>query len=103
MDLVRKDIPQCTRKNLGITWLFAPPLEDWKGMIHLEQLQAPTKINPYYLPWIVARLSLDPLIKSSAELSEDLEQLRVLFLGWSPTDSALKELKYRLEPLKSKL
>ncbi|KAJ3303152.1 hypothetical protein HDV03_004140 [Kappamyces sp. JEL0829] len=90
--------------TLGLNWILSPPsANEWKGVVKMGTLQAPAKVNPYYLPWIMARLSLDPAIKENTELAEELEHLRVLFLGWTPSDSSLKDLKYRLDPLKAKL
>jgi hypothetical protein len=93
--------------SVGLTWLLGRSLF-WetasKGTVLTHPpLQAITKTNPYFLPWIMARLLADTEISTRQDLKEDLDKVVSLFLSWIPTQSHLKDLKYRLEPLKSKL
>lgn len=67
---------------------------------HIEPFQAKLRPNPFYLPWILRGLFDDPAIKENAELFQELKHLRDLFLRWDPADARLKEIKFRLEPLK---
>nr|KAJ3423047.1 hypothetical protein HK105_003873 [Polyrhizophydium stewartii] len=66
--------------------------------------QAPQRNNPYYLPWIMAKLVTDPHIAANPKLTQDLADLVRLFDVWDVGSSrTLKDIKYRLEPLKAKL
>lgn len=67
---------------------------------HMETFQAKLRPNPFYLPWILRGIFDDPAIKENMELFKELKHLRDLFLQWEPTDARLKEIKFRLEPLK---
>ena len=86
---------------LGLKWvLHYGPI--FKGKEKFDHLDAPLKTNPYYLPWIMARLFNDPQIMADESLREELEEIRQMFFRWHPA-SGLKELRYRLDPIKSKL
>ena len=82
--------------------LGSPPQPSTQKTEDIE-LSAPLKLNPYYLPWIMAKLLADSNIKKSPSLSQELANLEILYRNWSPTSSVLKDLKQRLVPLKSKL
>ncbi|EAA33639.2 hypothetical protein GE21DRAFT_4262 [Neurospora crassa] len=57
--------------------------------------------NPYHLPWIMRGLLEEDFVKS--ELSNEVEDLLKQFDDWKPTTKALKDVKYRLEAVRSKL
>ncbi|KAK3340352.1 hypothetical protein B0H65DRAFT_472073 [Neurospora tetraspora] len=57
--------------------------------------------NPYHLPWIMRGLLEEDFVKS--ELSNEVEELLKQFDDWKPTTKALKDVKYRLEAVRSKL
>lgn len=57
--------------------------------------------NPYHLPWIMRGLLEEDLVKT--ELSTETEELLRQFDDWKPTTKALKDVKYRLEAVRSKL
>lgn len=57
--------------------------------------------NPYVLPWIMRGLLEEEFVKT--ELSEETEQLLKQFDNWKPTTKALKDVKYRLEAVQSRL
>lgn len=57
--------------------------------------------NPYHLPWIMRGLLEEDFVKS--ELSNEVEDLLNQFDDWKPTTKALKDVKYRLEAVRSKL
>ncbi|KAH9244717.1 hypothetical protein BSLG_002278 [Batrachochytrium salamandrivorans] len=66
--------------------------------------EAPQKINPFHLPWIMAKLISDPNIAANAKIHSDLLSIIKLFDTWDVGNSrSLKDVKYRLEPLRSKL
>lgn len=57
--------------------------------------------NPYHLPWIMRGLLEEDFVKS--ELSSEVEELLKQFDDWKPVTKALKDVKYRLEAVRSKL
>ncbi len=73
------------------------------GKLETTSFSAPNKVNPYYLPWIMCEFMQEKRIEKDAELKSDLNELIEMFREWQPGKAASKELKYRLEPLKSKL
>ncbi|KAJ1912863.1 hypothetical protein IWQ60_009467 [Tieghemiomyces parasiticus] len=68
-----------------------------------RDVELETRTNPYYLPWIMRSLLADPLIRQHPVLGPDLLRLRERFAEWQPTQRHLKDLKFRLEPLRSSL
>ena len=68
-----------------------------------ENFSAPTKLNPYYLPWLLSALLHDETILKRAELKSDIKELLNLYKNWNPTTESMKKLKYILEPIKSRL
>ncbi|KAI9346549.1 hypothetical protein BDR26DRAFT_916496 [Obelidium mucronatum] len=61
------------------------------------------KLNQYWLPWILAQITSDPHVYANAHLRPHLDEVIKLFEEWEPSGKALKELQYRLEPLRSRL
>ncbi|KAM3525524.1 hypothetical protein NHJ13051_003956 [Beauveria bassiana] len=57
--------------------------------------------NPYVLPWIMRGLLEEDFVKT--ELSAETEELLRQFDDWKPSNKALKDVKYRLEAVRSKL
>lgn len=57
--------------------------------------------NPYVLPWIMRGLLEEDVVKT--DLSEETDELLKQFDDWKPTSKALKEVKYRLEAVRSRL
>lgn len=57
--------------------------------------------NPYILPWIMRGLLEEEFVRT--ELSEETEELLRQFDAWRPANKALKDVKYRLEAVRSKL
>lgn len=57
--------------------------------------------NPYVLPWIMRGLLEEDFVKT--ELSKETEVLLQQFDDWKPSNKALKDVKYRLEAVRSKL
>ncbi|KAK3302298.1 uncharacterized protein B0T15DRAFT_300365 [Chaetomium strumarium] len=57
--------------------------------------------NPYHLPWIMRGLLEEDFVKT--ELSAETEELVRQFDDWKPVTKALKDVKYRLEAVRSKL
>ncbi|KAF6799401.1 hypothetical protein CSOJ01_12544 [Colletotrichum sojae] len=57
--------------------------------------------NPYHLPWIMRGLLEEDYVRT--ELSSETEELLRQFDDWKPATKALKDVKYRLEAIRSKL
>lgn len=60
-----------------------------------------TSQNPYVLPWIMRGLLEENFVRT--ELSNEADELLRQFDDWKPTSKALKDVKYRLEAVRSKL
>ncbi|KAI7890718.1 uncharacterized protein EV154DRAFT_245820 [Mucor mucedo] len=74
-----------------------------KVQARLDPFQAKLRLNPFHLPWAMRGIWDDPRIHHDADLSRELKALQTLFDDWNPTSSRLKEIKFRLEPLKARL
>lgn len=86
--------------------LFQRTLIDPQAMVQkarLDRFQAKLKLNPFHLPWAMRGIWDDPKIMKNQQLREELEQLQTLFDDWNPASARLKEIKFRLEPLKARL
>lgn len=57
--------------------------------------------NPYFLPWAMRGLLEEELVKK--ELGKEVDGLLNMFEEWKPTDKRLKDVKFRLEGVRSKL
>ncbi|XP_044717510.1 uncharacterized protein HRG_09018 [Hirsutella rhossiliensis] len=57
--------------------------------------------NPYVLPWIMRGVLEEDFVKT--ELGAETEELLRQFDDWRPTTKALRDVKYRLEAVRSKL
>ncbi|KAF4458163.1 hypothetical protein F53441_14 [Fusarium austroafricanum] len=60
-----------------------------------------TSQNPYVLPWIMRGLLEEDFVRT--ELHTEADELLRQFDDWKPTNKALKDVKYRLEAIRSKL
>lgn len=74
-----------------------------KVQARLDPFQAKLRLNPFHLPWAMRGIWDDPRILNDDNLSHELDELQNLFDEWNPTSSRLKEIKFRLEPLKARL
>jgi len=57
--------------------------------------------NPYFLPWAMRGLLEEEFVKT--ELKKETKELLRLFEAWKPSTKVLKDVKFRLEAVKSKL
>ncbi|KAK4510522.1 60S ribosomal protein L33B [Mucor velutinosus] len=74
-----------------------------KVKARLDPFQAKLRLNPFHLPWAMRGIWDDPRILEDNTLSSELDTLQNLFDKWNPTSARLKEIKFRLEPLKARL
>ncbi|ODA82651.1 hypothetical protein RJ55_01159 [Drechmeria coniospora] len=61
----------------------------------------PAAANPYVLPWIMRGMLEEDFVRT--ELSAETEELLRKFDDWKPANKALRDVKYRLEAVRSKL
>jgi hypothetical protein len=57
--------------------------------------------NPFFLPWAMRGLLEEEFVKK--ELGKEVEDLLGMFEEWKPTGKQLKDVKFRLEGVRSKL
>lgn len=57
--------------------------------------------NPYFLPWAMRGVLEEEFVRT--ELKGETEELLGLFDAWRPQSKVLKDVKFRLEAVKSKL
>ena len=69
----------------------------------LDPFEAKLRLNPFYLPWAMRGICDDAKVLGDAIFSRELEKLRTLFERWKPSSAKLREVKFRLEPLKARL
>ena len=73
--------------------------------LHVQRMSGgPTsgqQSNPYHLPWIMRGLLEEDFVKT--ELHHETAELVRQFDEWKPVTKALKDVKYRLEAVRSKL
>lgn len=67
----------------------------------IEKFEGLANPNPYVLPWIMRGLLEEDFVKT--ELSAETAQLLKQFDDWKPVTKALKDIKFRLEAVRSKL
>lgn len=67
----------------------------------IGQYKNSSLVNPYHLPWVMRGLLEEDLVKT--ELSDETAALLRQFDEWKPTTKALKDVKYRLEAVRSRL
>ncbi|ORZ22039.1 hypothetical protein BCR42DRAFT_319815 [Absidia repens] len=63
--------------------------------------KAKVRLNPYYLTWAMRGIFDD--VRVTQVFGDELDRLRALFDQWHPTSSKLREIKFRLEPIKARL
>ncbi|KAH8672620.1 hypothetical protein BGZ60DRAFT_405227 [Tricladium varicosporioides] len=69
--------------------------------LDLKKYEIPNNVNPYVLPWIMRGLLEEDFVKT--ELSSETTDLLKQFDDWKPSTKVLKDVKYRLEAVRSKL
>lgn len=57
--------------------------------------------NPFQLPWSMRGLLEEDVVKT--KLEREARELLLRFDEWKPTTKVLKDVKFRLEVIKSKL
>ncbi|KAF9438004.1 hypothetical protein BGZ76_010208 [Entomortierella beljakovae] len=69
----------------------------------LNPFRAKQRLNPFYLPWGMRGVADEILARGDQILIKELERLKKLYNEWNPATKITKEIKFRLEPVRSKL
>lgn len=67
----------------------------------IANYSGPAQPNPYHLPWVMRGLLEEDMVKT--ELSDETAALLRQFDEWKPTTKPLKNVKDRLESVRSRL
>ncbi|KAF9310201.1 hypothetical protein BG003_008829 [Podila horticola] len=93
--------------QLAIRSLLEPPASLTSELARSEPVlnpfQARERLNPFYLPWGMRGVVDDIQARGDKVLMDELERLKELYDDWNPVSKAMKEIKFRLEPVRSKL
>jgi hypothetical protein len=87
--------------NLAVSHALETTAAAPQTEVIMEKRAALGAPNPYVLPWIMRGLLEEDFVKT--ELSHEVEELLRQFDDWKPTTKALKDVKYRLEAVRSRL
>ncbi|KAG0268970.1 hypothetical protein BGZ95_002246 [Linnemannia exigua] len=92
---------------LSIRSLLEPPLsltsERSRSEPILNPFRAKQRLNPFYLPWGMRGVADEIMARGDQILIKELERVKRLYNDWNPVSKAMKEIKFRLEPVRSKL
>lgn len=66
-----------------------------------QRYEVPTTANPFILPWSMRGLLEENFVKT--ELDKETTELLNQFDDWKPSSKVLKDVKFRLEAVKSRL
>ncbi|KAJ1967481.1 hypothetical protein H4R34_006385 [Dimargaris verticillata] len=82
---------------------YSPPSTPTGPPLSFYPISVDSRTNPYFLPWVMRGIFEDPHILQHPEFSHEVRKLRNKFLQWNPTQKHLRDLKFRLEPLRANL
>lgn len=103
-NIIGQPVPASRKHSAASSSLMAHMMSataDASVEAQMEPFQAKQQQNPFYLPWALHGIFCDPLILADEVLRNELKRLRSLFDQWNPTSGRLKELKFRLDPLRT--
>jgi len=69
--------------------------------LKVERFDLPSNGNPYFLPWSLRGMLEEALVRT--QLSDECGQLLKQFEDWKPVSKTLKDVKFRLEGIRSKI
>ena len=70
--------------------------------LHVDSFELPTNNNnPFFLPWSMRGLLEEPFVRE--RLEQEKRELLMQFENWKPTTKVLKDVRFRLEGIRSKL
>ncbi|CAG8531023.1 21325_t:CDS:2 [Rhizophagus irregularis] len=85
--------------TLAVRYLFETPSLGACDL-KLDRFVAQQKNNPFYLPWAMRGVLEDREVSESIHLKYETMKLRKQYEEWEPTTKAMKEVKFRLEPMR---
>ncbi|KAF9544089.1 hypothetical protein EC957_012384 [Mortierella hygrophila] len=92
---------------LAIRSLLEPPKsltpETARSEPILHPFRAKQTLNPFYLPWGMRGVMDEIEARGDEELNEEMDRLKKLYDEWNPVSKGMKEIKFRLEPVRSRL
>ncbi|KAF9982237.1 hypothetical protein BGZ75_006380 [Mortierella antarctica] len=92
---------------LAIRSLLEPPTTLTTELARSEPVLHPFRakhtLNPFYLPWGMRGVMDEIKARGDEVLNEELERLKRLYDEWNPVSKGMKEIKFRLEPVRSRL
>ncbi|KAG0304289.1 hypothetical protein BGZ98_005717 [Dissophora globulifera] len=92
---------------LAIRALLEPPESLTSEMVRSEPILHPFRakqnLNPFYLPWGMRGVMDELKTLGNEVLDLEMERLKKLYDEWNPVSKGMKEIKFRLEPVRSKL
>ncbi|KAG0283396.1 hypothetical protein BGZ96_012237 [Linnemannia gamsii] len=92
---------------LAIRALLEPPKNLTPEMARSEPIlhsfRAKQTLNPFYLPWGMRGVMDEIKARGDEVLNEEMERLKKLYDEWNPVSKGMKEIKFRLEPVRSRL
>ncbi|KAF9928350.1 hypothetical protein FBU30_002431 [Linnemannia zychae] len=92
---------------LAIRSLLEPPKSLTPELARSEPILHPFRakqtLNPFYLPWGMRGVMDEIKARGDEVLNEEMDRLKKLYDEWNPTTKGMKEIKFRLEPVRSKL
>ncbi|KAF9107587.1 hypothetical protein BGX27_008685 [Mortierella sp. AM989] len=92
---------------LSLRSLFEPPASLTLNLARsapvINPFKAKQRLNPFYLPWGMRGVADEIMARGDQILIKELERLKKLYNEWNPVTKGMKEIKFRLEPVRSKL
>ncbi|KAF9956605.1 hypothetical protein BGZ72_002659 [Mortierella alpina] len=92
---------------LAIRSLLEPPTTLTTELARSEPVLHPFRakhtLNPFYLPWGMRGVMDEIKARGDEVLNEEVERLKRLYDEWNPVSKGMKEIKFRLEPVRSRL
>jgi hypothetical protein len=86
--------------SLGVR--HALETKDCDGVpLKVERFDLPLNGNPYFLPWSLRGMLEEAIVRT--QLSDECGQLLEQFEDWKPVSKTLKDVKFRLEGIRSKI
>lgn len=111
---------RCTLETTSLTAVRNPPVERWglsgntttgksaekeKGRgdesAAVSANSTTASSNPFFLPWALRGVLEEELVRK--ELGDECRDLLALFETWRPVSKGLKDVRFRLEAIRSKL
>ncbi|CAG8435743.1 1500_t:CDS:2 [Ambispora gerdemannii] len=86
--------------TLAVRYLFESITPTNGITVRQKTFQAQKSYNPYYLPWAMRGILDDKYVGNSECFTRELYRLRKQYDEWEPISRTMKDIKFRLEPLR---